>query len=244
MKKPPFSINQLQQNARLRRSLAQNPPSAVSKAVSEQNLQDIPPEKLSAEDKAEYERIQKAIESAKQRLEVLEKGRPANYKARNYRYVLDTEVPFEELFAGPISGQTPLLYENSFTVKKDTKFYTSYLECSTYAIGTPLEGSTQLSLAIRPYLRPEYLQFEWAVRDTGSDRAWQSDFLPMGILKTNRINSLDLASPTVLSGGSEVFIQLQISRMRVPFSFNYNLFESINKFIIQFSFAGYEVSEK
>lgn len=244
MKKPPFSINQLQKNARLRRSLVQNPPSAVSKAVSEQNLQDLPPEKLSAEDKAEYERIQKAIESAKQRLEVLEKGRPANYKAHNYRYVLDFEIPFEELDIFSDPSQTAILYENSFTVKKDSKFYASYLECSTYAVGTPLVGATQLTLALRPYIRPWYLKFEWAIRDTGSDRAWQSDFLPMGLLKTNRINSLDLAQPTVVSGGSEVFVQLRINRMSTPIGAEFNLFDTINKFIVQISLAGYEVLEK
>ena len=151
-------------------------------------------ENLSSGEKAEYERIQTEIEKCEKAISLLEQGRKATYQARNYRYVLDLDVPFENL---PVDGfgnptGTPLSFGTSTTIKKDTKFFCTHMECSTYAVGA-FQG-TQLTLAIRPWTRRDYIQFEWAVRDTGSDRSWQNDFLPMGMLKTNRVNSLELPS--------------------------------------------------
>lgn len=199
-------------------------------------------ENLSSGEKAEYERIQTEIEKCEKAISLLEQGRKATYQARNYRYVLDLDVPFENL---PVDGLgnptgTPLSFGTSTTIKKDTKFFCTHMECSTYAVGV-FQG-TQLTLAIRPWLRREYLQFEWAVRDTGSDRSWQNDFLPMGMLKTNRVNSLELGTPTVLSGGSEVFLEYKVKSMALPIIDS--LFEEIKKYTIQTSFCGYEVSEK
>lgn len=203
-------------------------------------------ENLSAPDKEEYERIQAEIESCKKELERLEAGRLANYKAHNYRYVLDLDIPFQEL---PIDSRsnptgTPLSYQTSTTVKKDTKFFCTHLECAVYATGTARNSPTQLSLAIRPYLRANFIQFEWAIRDTGSDRSWQNNYLPMGLLKTNRLNSLELGTNSVLSGGSEIFLDVNVQSMRLPTDQLVGVFSEIKKFSIQVSFCGYEVSEK
>ena len=199
---------------------------------------------LSVAEKAEYERIESEIAKCEEALTRLEKGRLATYEARNYRYVLDLEIPFETL---PYDDRknptgTPLSFETSTMVKKDTKFFCTHLECATYAVGV-FQG-TQLTLALRPWLRRDYLQFDWKVRDTGSDRSWQNDFLPMGLLKTNQVNSLVLGTPTVLSGGTEVFVEYKIKAMNLPqFSLD-RLFTEIKRFTIQMSFCGYEVFEK
>lgn len=234
--KNPLHFKRLGRNAQIRKPTV----SAVKQKVltKEEALASTSLESLSAEDRTEYDRIQTQIDVCQERLERLKKGRLENYKARNHRYVLDLEIPFQVFD----QNSSPVLYENSFTVKKDTKFFATYLECSTYAVGTPVSGNTQLVLNLRPYLRPQYIQFEWAARDTGSDRAWQNSYLPMGLLKTNRVNSLDLSVPSVLSGGSELFFQVRVDKMSYPE--NDNLFESINRIIVQVSFAGYEVSEK
>lgn len=197
---------------------------------------------LSPAEKAEYERIEAEIAKCEKAIELLEKGRKAIYQARNYRYVLDLDIPAQEL---PTDTQgnptsTPLLYGTSTTVKKDTKFFCTHMECATYAVG--VHEGTQLTLALRPWLRRDYIQFDWAVRDTGSDRAWQNDFLPMGLLKTNRVNSLELGTPTILSGGSEIFVDYKVRSMALPTTGS--LFQEIKKYTIQISFCGYEVSEK
>jgi len=197
-------------------------------------------ENLSAPDKEEYERIQAEIESCKKELERLEAGRLANYKAHNYRYVLDLDIPFQEL---PL-GETPLSYQTSTTVKKDTKFFCTHLECAVYATGTARNSPTQLSLAIRPYRRVGFIQFEWAIRDTGSDRSWQNNYLPMGLLKTNRLSSLELGTNSVLSGGSEIFLDVNVQSLQLPVDQLVGVFSEIKKFAIQVSFCGYEVSEK
>lgn len=203
-------------------------------------------EDLSADDKAEYERIQAEISKCEDLVGLLEKGRVSNYKARNYRYILDFEIPYQRVgnfdddgfFLGPTN--TPLLFESSTIVKKDTKFFCTSVDCATYFTGRAFQTNTPVVLALKPYERQKYLNFEWAVRDTGSDRAWQNQFLPMSILKTNRINSLVLSTPTVLSGGAELFVSCQINYM---YFFPGQALSEIKNFLIQFSFSGYEVSE-
>lgn len=211
--------------------------------AEEKALEDLSKiENLTAAERAEYERIQTEIEKCEKALALLEQGRKATYQARNYRYVLDLDVPFEDLPVTTLGNPTgtPLSFGVSTTIKKDTKFFCTHLECATYAVGV-FDG-TQLVQAIRPWLRREYIQFDWAVRDTGSDRSWQNDFLPMGILKTNRVNSLELGTPTILSGGAEVFVDYKVRSMGLPVF--QSLFSEIKKFTIQLSFCGYEVSEK
>lgn len=211
--------------------------------AEEKALEDLSKvENLTPAEQAEYARIEAEIAKCEKALALLEKGRKAMYEARNYRYVLDVDVPFQEL-PTDLQGNptaTPLSFGTSTTIKKDTKFFCTHMECATYAVGV-FDG-TQLVQAVRPWLRREYIQFDWAVRDTGSDRSWQNDFLPMGLLKTNRVNSLVLGTPTVLSGGSEVFVDYKVRSMGLP-SFQ-SIFSEIKKFTIQLSFCGYEVSEK
>lgn len=203
-------------------------------------------ESLSAADKAEYARIQQEITECEEAISSLEKGRLGVYKARNYRYVLDLEIPYQRIgefseegfFLGP--SKTPLLFEASTVVKKDTKFFCTYIDCATYVVGSTAQTNTPIVSALKPYDRIIYLNFEWAVRDTGSDRAWQNQFLPMSILKTNRINPLVLAAPTVVSGGSELVLSCQVNYML--FFPGQGLFSDIKNFMLQFSFSGYEVS--
>jgi len=205
--------------------------------AEEKALEDLSKvENLSPAERAEYERIEGEIAKCEKALALLEQGRKATYEARNYRYVIDLDIPFEELTL----DQTPLSFGLSATVKKDTKFFCTHMECATYAVGVS-EG-TQLTLAVRPWIRRSYLQFDWQVRDTGSDRSWQNNFLPMGLLKTNRVNSLVLGTPTILSGGAEIFVDYKVKSMSFPVF--QSIFESIKKYTIQLSLCGYEVSEK
>ena len=205
--------------------------------AEEKALEDISKvENLSPAERAEYERIEGEIAKCEKALALLEQGRKATYEARNYRYVLDLEIPFQEI----TSAHAPLSFGISSTVKKDTKFFCTHMECATYAVG--VAGGTQLTLAIRPWIRRDYLQFDWQVRDTGSDRSWQNNFLPMGLLKTNRVNSLVLGTPTILSGGAEIFVDYKVKSMSFPVF--QSVFESIKKYTVQLSLCGYEVSEK
>lgn len=197
---------------------------------------------LSPEDKAEYERIESSIKQAEEKIGLLLKGREVMYKARNQRYVLDLDIPFEyvDFFSSnPANPRDPLAFETSTTIKKDTKFFCTHLECATYALGS--RYSQQYTQAIRPYERPDLFAFEWMLRDTGSDRAWQNVFLPDALFMTNRINPLFMGTPTVVSGGSEVFLNLNVQYMKSPVIGD--VLTEIKNFNVQVSLCGYEVSE-
>lgn len=197
---------------------------------------------LSPEDKAEYERIEASIKQAEEKLALLMKGREVNYKARNQRYVLDLDIPFEYVdFFSPSSAnpRDPLAFETSTTIKRDTKFFCTHMECATYALGS--RYGQQYTQAIRPYERPGLFVFEWMIRDTGSDRSWQNEFLPDALLMTNRLNPLMMGTPTVVSGGSEVFLNLNVQYMKTPVIGD--VLTEIKNFSVQISLCGYEVSE-
>jgi hypothetical protein len=199
---------------------------------------------LSPEDKAEYERIEASIKQAEEKLALLMKGREVNYKARNQRYVLDLDIPFQAVnfflpAPSPLVTRDPLAFETSTTIKRDTKFFCTHMECATYALGS--RYGQQYTQAIRPYERPDLFVFEWMIRDTGSDRSWQNEFLPDALLMTNRLNPLMMGTPTVISGGSEVFLNLNVQRMRTPIIGD--VLTEIKNFSVQISLCGYEVSE-
>lgn len=194
--------------------------------------------KLSPEETALFKDISSRIEKAAARLNSLRGVPGAPASLRNQRYVIDLVIPFAEE-VNATSDVEKLSYAATILIKPKTKFFCTSLESSVYAVGS-LEDQKVVQ-AVRPAIRNDVFDFEWAIRDTGSDRRWQNTFLPSALLKTNRVNALELAVPTPISGGSDVILDINITRMRnfAPFAVN-----PIESFLLQVCICGFEVVAK
>lgn len=172
----------------------------------------------------EYQRLERAIEARKKRIEALEKGAPI-IRQRNFRYVLDYNFDFiltepASPLAVRVVAETPPAQVRSFIVKsevedgKRTHFFVKSVEAS-YAIlasqetGDPESPAPGQRFFIGPDYRRNFFDFTWRVRDTGSDREWQNTSLPSELLLTGNINPLLFGNGhCMLSGGTEVLLEI------------------------------------
>ena len=179
----------------------------------------------------EYQRLERAIEARRKRVEALEKGSPL-VRQRNFRYVVDFNFDYTEM-AG-LSGETDLLsfpvappspQTRSFIVKSEaeaqrkTCFYVKSIEASYAVLASqpitptpeppaPSSGPGQ-RFFIGPDYRRNFFDFTWRIRDTGSDREWQNTALPSQLLVTGNVNPLLFGNGhCMLSGGTEVLIEI------------------------------------
>jgi hypothetical protein len=171
----------------------------------------------------EYQRLERAIEARRKRVEALEKGAPL-IRQRNFRYVIDFTFDFTEM-AGPVQGglqafnvAPPPAQSRSFIVKSEkedqrkTHFYVKSLEASYAAFASQATeeapGPGQ-RFFIGPDYRRNFFDFTWRVRDTGSDREWQNTALPSQLLMTGNVNPLLFGNGhCMLSGGTEVVVEI------------------------------------
>jgi hypothetical protein len=170
----------------------------------------------------EYQRLERAIDARKKRIEALEKGSPL-IKQRNFRYVLDYSfdyiLPTETSDGLRSIAETPSPQIRSFIVKsevadgKRTHFYVKSIEASYALLGSQAlpdegEGPGQ-RFFIGPDYRRNFFDFSWRIRDTGSDREWQNTALPSQLLLTGNVNPLLFGNGhCMLSGGTEVLLEI------------------------------------
>jgi hypothetical protein len=168
----------------------------------------------------EYQRLERAIDARRKRIEGLEKGSPV-ITQRNFRYVLDYNFDFvipqgadPEIL--PFVAETPPAQTRSFIVKseatdgKRTHFFVKSIEAS-YAILASRDVSPPVGqrFFIGPDYRRNFFDFTWRVRDTGSDREWQNTSLPSQLLLTGNVNPLLYGNGhCMLSGGTEVLVDI------------------------------------
>lgn len=205
--------------------------------------------KLSPKEKEEYERLEKELESCEKRLAALQ-GKSVESKPKNYRYVIDFSIPYRDLgYRRPNSSTiiidgsqyAPIALSSSATIKKNTIFYCSSLEYSLYAIGeSVMVPDKQRVQRIFPTNVRDYCNFRYAIRDTGSDRAWQNTFIPFPVLHSGNDSGLELAVPTVISGGAEVFVDIEILEMW--YNNSNATIRPVSSFLLQFNLCGYEVA--
>lgn len=148
--------------------------------------------------------------------------------------------------------------EKSFTVNAGTVFRCHSLETSFRVIGqaavddggggvtsgqfvnVTLPWSTVSGGgSTRSSSRQRFFDYEWQVRDTGSDREWQNVRQPSIFMLTGALSPAWLPVQATLRGSSEVFVRID------PFYSVANItngpFNSIESFILHISFAGTEV---
>jgi len=156
-------------------------------------------------------------------------------RPRNRRYNVDFSFLFEEFT--PPDSENPLYVETrGVSVNQGTRFYAMAIE-QHYAIQS--RGAT---FNLGPIAMRQFFDFEWQVRDTGTDREWQNDWLPSDFLYSGDKNGLLVPeNPALVSGGSNIDVTL-----KVIFSTNSGegtLFEDIERHLLQVSFVGIEVPE-
>lgn len=212
----------------------------------------------------EYNRLERAIESRRKRIEALEKGSPL-IRQRNFRYVLDFNFNYTIMAGFSSFGllgtfpdvQPPPAQTRSFIVKsekeaeKRTNFYVKSIEAS-YAVFASQDVPDTTQPGQRFFIGPDYrrnfFDFTWRVRDTGSDREWSNTALPSSLLMTGNVNPLLFGNGhCMLSGGTEVIIEVtptfsgnlllkQAGEFQTPAALT-----SFKSHFLQFCFVGVEV---
>lgn len=182
----------------------------------------------------ELRRIERAIEKRKKALDALAtaKGKQ-NF---NRRYVLD--VPLD-IVDGTVVN-VPVT--RSFVVDRDCiQFCCREVVFTPAAVGTltfppPSIGSVTGKFSLPP---TAYFWFDWQVRDTYSDRAWQSHPMPSLALGSGKVSGLPLGRPAVLPAGTEVLFTVQPLEGASATSASTRF--TATSFSVQVSFVGYEV---
>ena len=167
----------------------------------------------------EYQRLERAIDARKKRIEGLEKGSPV-IRQRNFRYVLDYTFDFTvPEGANSNIAETPSAQTRSFIVKseatgdngKRTHFFVKSIEASYAVLASQVGVDPPVGqrFFIGPDYRRNFFDFTWHVRDTGSDREWSNTALPAQLLLTGNVNPLLFGNGhCMLSGGTEVLVDI------------------------------------
>lgn len=209
----------------------------------------------------EYQRLERAIESRRKRIEGLEKGSPV-IRQRNFRYVLDYTFDFTvpdgaNPLSTPFVAETPPAQTRSFIVKseaaengKRTHFFVKSIEASYAILASQRDVDPPVGqrFFIGPDYRRNFFDFTWRVRDTGSDREWQNTALPAQLLLTGNVNPLLFGNGhCMLSGGTEVLVDIvptfsgNLLRRRVSTVIPVSPLEAAKSHLLQVSFVGVEV---
>ena len=208
----------------------------------------------------EYQRLERAIDARKKRIEGLEKGAPV-ITQRNFRYVLDYTFDFTvpegtDSLSVPFVAQTPAAQTRSFIVKseasegKRTHFFVKSIEASYAVFASPrgVEPPVGQRFFIGPDYRRNFFDFTWRVRDTGSDREWQNTNLPAQLLLTGNVNPLLLGNGhCMLSGGTEVLVDVvptfsgNLLRRGIASTLSQPSLEDFRSHFLQICFVGVEV---
>lgn len=179
----------------------------------------------------ELRRVERAIEK---RQKVLQSLATAKGKQNfNRRYVLDVplDVVNEDVRNTPVT--------RSFVVDRDCiQFCCREIVFTPFAVGTleyPGGNTTTGKFSLPP---TSYFWFDWQVRDTYSDRAWQNMPMPSLALASGKVSGLHLGRPAVLPAGTEVLFTVQPLEGA---SATPTLRFTATSFSVQVSFIGFEV---
>lgn len=178
--------------------------------------------------------LKKAIAEREAKVEALEKRKRG---ARNYRLVVD--LPLEGVPAdGSFAFFPPL--ERTAVVRKGTIFYVKEIEAVLSVVGSEVVTGTSVTRVIAPPLREQCINFKYKIRDTGSDRDWQNDWIPGPALLGANINGLRFGTAhAAVSGGSEIVVNLQAQLSDATLALLG--MSAISSYFFQFNFNGVEV---
>jgi len=128
-------------------------------------------------------------------------------------------------------------------IRKDTLFYVKSIGHAYTVVGKRLTVSQVARLTLSEMLRLQMFDYKFKIRDTGSDREWQNDWVPGSLLFTGNYNSFRMREGHALcSPGSEVSIQVDAQCFGNP-TFQSQV-ENIASQQLQIVLAGFEVPYK
>lgn len=178
---------------------------------------------------AELRRLERLLEQ--RRLELDELQAKADLRRPvNRRYNIDFTFPFQ---ADP---SVDFIYteDRSAAIAKGTRFFVKTLEMGFQITST---GAT---FNMGPLFMKRFFDFQWRIRDTGTDREWSNDWLPSEFLYSGDVRGLALGrNHCLVSGGTDLTASVRVTRSKNPDS----LFTSIEAFGLQIGFVGVEVPE-
>ncbi len=147
---------------------------------------------------------------------------------RNRRYNVN--------FTIPIDVADDDVFTQSAIVNRGTRFYAMELQAH-YTV-----QSTGATFNLGPVLMRKFFDFEWRVRDTGSDREWSNDWLPSDFLYSGDVcGLLSQEAPALIAGNAGIEVDVRVSYSQTDGEGS--LFDDIQQHILQLSFVGVEVPE-
>lgn len=190
---------------------------------------------MDAMHEAQVARLSRLLDLRKAELDALEQQVDLT-RRKNRRYNIDINVPFFDDNVDATDEPLAVLSQ-AITVASGTRFFCKSIEQSVSIVS---EGA---AFALGPIAAGFYLGFEWKVRDTGSDRAWQNRWLPQEMLYSGDVRGLQFGdSHAVVSGGADIIAEIKVFRS-INGPTGAALFDVVEGFVLQMSFAGIEVPE-
>ena len=180
---------------------------------------------------AEMRRLERLLGLRKRELDDLEQKIDLR-RPRNRRYNVDF------VFAAQDDPAVEFIdnEDRSVVINSGTRFFVKEIQ-----MGFSLT-SAGATFNLGPGFMKTVFDFQWRVRDTGSDREWSNDWLPSEFLYSGDIRGLNLGrNHALLSGGAELFASVRTTKSSV--GGGTSLFQDIESFSLQLSFVGIEVPE-
>ena len=181
----------------------------------------------------ERRRLERLLATCTKELDELEKQIDLR-TPRNRRY----NVNFAFDWVNQPTPAVPIYVDTqSAVINTNTRFYAMALEVH-YQL--QVGGAT---FGLGPVLMRKFFNFEWRIRDTGSDRAWTSTWMPSDFLYSGDVcGLLTPEAPALLSGNASIEVDVRVIRSANS-STTGSFFNNPEKHLLQVSFVGIEVPE-
>ena len=169
---------------------------------------------LSDDDRARLKPLRDRLAALKNR------SNRVGHWAPNKRYVIDFElsnaaIP-DVLAGGGFFNNTEFAFrEAQALVDRNAVFLCEEIEVIYSIVGTAVSTDMPATLVLSPPWRGLFFDFYLKLRDSGSDREWQNDWIPGSFFQSANLGGLILGDEghARVSVGSAVFASLQVAQM-------------------------------
>lgn len=161
---------------------------------------------------------------------------------KNYRYVFEFSIPFSRIQYG---FNKPLQFTKTLVTNKSKIFTVKSITSATIAVAAVNEHASA-RIDMEPWQRDQIiddpgltgdqvLNFDWQLRDSGTDGQWQNAPLPANMLLGGAIGPLRLSHGRLLKGGTEITCDLFVTSMGTTGNIG-----NVSSFTVQLSLFGVE----
>lgn len=188
---------------------------------------------------AELRRLDRGYSRIKKEIQAFYAGAK---KIRPFRYVLNYSFDVAGLATGEADVTLFPSQEKNFITRENTLFFCKELTFHFEVQGT-LQGGANQNVRVPPGANgwKDYIDFDWRVRDTDSNREWQNRELPAQLLMSNSVNALKFGNGhSRMEGGTEVVFTVIPTRINIPTGAAFT-FSAMNSYEVEITFGGEEV---